>query len=159
MMKIKELVIKAIEEDCLDKMLAGQDSYKCEISEFVAAEVPTDWPNIIRTIYTLYQESPDLMVDDKFEEAINRLCNKGSFELYCAVMVVFFHIISEKRHIAPFNINSESLFRYIKEKLYIFEEELKSCKEWTGKRYQDGLWGDIQRVNTILYEDYGISFI
>lgn len=159
MMQLRELVIKSIKDDDLDKLLLGYDGYKCEISEFIAAEVPTDWPNIIRTLYLVYKEMPNLMVDEKFEEAIISISNKGSFELYCAVMVVFFQIMSEERQIAPFKIDRETIIKNLKSKLLYFEKELKSCKEWTGKRYQDGIWGDIRRVNTILYEDYGVTII
>lgn len=159
MMQLRELVIKSIKEDNIDKILLGYDGYKCEISEFIAAEVPTDWPNIIRTLYLVYKEMPDLMVDKKFEEAILNISNQGSFELYCAVMVVFFQIMSEERTIAPFKINREVIINNLKNKLLDFQEELKSCKEWSGKRYRDGIWGDIRRVNTILYEDYGITII
>lgn len=158
-MKINELIMKAIKEDNLDKMLVGQEPYKCEISEFVAVEVPTDWPNIIRTIYNLYEEKPELLLKDEFEQSIKCICNKGAFELYCTVMVVFFQTINEERHIAPFKINRLIIFQDIRERLRLFEDELKSCKDWTGKKYQDGLWGDIRRVNSILYEDFGISII
>lgn len=106
-MQLKELIIKSIKEDNLDKILLGHDEYKWEISEFIAAEVPADWPNIIRTLYLVYKEMPDLMVDKKFEEAILSISNQGSFELYCAVMVVFFQIMSEERHVAPFEIDRE----------------------------------------------------
>ena len=158
-MQLKELVIKSIKENNLDKILLGHDGYKCEISEFIAAEVPTDWPNIIRTLYLVYKEMPDLMVDKKFEEAILSISNQGFFELYCAVMVVFFQIMSEERHVAPFEIDRGVIMTNLENKLLYFEEELKACKEWTGKRYRDGIWGDIRRVNTILYEDYGITII
>ncbi|MBP3489311.1 MAG: hypothetical protein J6K53_13045 [Roseburia sp.] len=159
MMQIKELVIRAIKEDALDKMLVGQDEYKCEISQFIAAEVPTDWPNIIRTIYLLYTEMPDLMVDKKFEEAIKCMCNKGAFEVYCAVMVMFFQIISEERHTAAFVVDRDSIVKNLKSKLHSFEKELRTCKKWTGKKYQDGMWGDIRRVNSILNEDYAITIL
>lgn len=99
------------------------------------------------------------MIDCKFETAIEGICNKGAFELYCAVMVIFFQIMSEERNIAPFKIDRERLIGNLKTSLRCFEEELKFCREWTGKRYQDGIWGDIQRVNKILNEDYGITII
>lgn len=159
MMQIKELVIRAVKENCLDKMLVGQGEYKCEINEFIAAEVPTDWPNIIQTIYSIYREMPELMVEDKFNKAIREICNKDFFELYCAVMVVFFQIMSEERNTAPFNIDRQKVISMLKNKLHYFESELKTCKEWTGKRYKDGMWGDICRVNGILNEDYGITII
>lgn len=158
-MQIKELIIKAIEEDCFYKILLGQDEYKCEISQFIAAEVPTDWPNIIRALYMLYKDMPDLRIRDRFEEAIIYIYNQDFFGVYCAVMVIFFQIMSEERHIAAFTVNREEILRSLRGKQYFFEKELKGCKEWTGKKYQNGLWGDIQRVNNILNEDYEITII
>lgn len=158
-MIIKELVLKAVKEDNLEQVLIGKEDYKCEISEFIATEVPTDWPNIIRSVYVLYKEMPDLIIDNKFEHAINCMCDKTYYELYCAVMVIFFQIMSEERHIAPFHVNRESIIKKMRHKLHSFKEELQLCKEWTGKKYQNGLWGDICRVNTILMEDYGITII
>lgn len=158
-MQIREKILKSIDKDCLDQMLMGQGEYKCEISEFIATEAPTDWPNIMRTIYLLYNEMPDLQLDFKLENALIRMCNQGAFGVYCGTMVVFFQIMSERRCVAPFRLKKEIVIPKIGRKLYCFEKELKGCRLWTGKKYQDGLWGDIRRVNSILDEDYGIRII
>lgn len=157
-MKIKELIIKSIKENSFDKLLLGDEEYRCEVSEFVATEVPTDWPNIVRTIYVVYKEMPELMIDKKFEEAINDLSERGYLELYCVAMIVFFQIINEEKHSAPFRIK-RTIVEKLSEKLLCFKEDLKTCYKWTGKKYKDGLWGDIKRINSIFYEDYGITII
>lgn len=158
-MQVKELVVKAANEGNLYKILLGQDEYKCEINRFIAADVPTDWSNIIRAIYVLYKEMPNLNIKEKYEEAINYICNQGFYEVYCAVMVVFFQIMSEERKQAPFMLNRGVILRKLRTELQNCEEELKKCKEYTGKKYTDGMWGDIRRVNNILNEDYGITII
>lgn len=160
MMEIKELILKAIESECLEKVLAGEGGYRREVSEFIGSEVPTDWPNIIRGgIYKAYVEYPELGINIKFENAIISLCEGGYYDVYCATMVVFFQIMSEERKNAPFSIERTYVLGKLKEGLVRNKEELEKCKGWTGRRFPDGVWGDIRRVNSILSEDYGITVI
>lgn len=160
MMEIKELILKSVENKSLEKVLTGEGEYKKEISEFIGSEVPTDWPNIIRGgIYRVYEEHPELNIDVRFENAIISLCEGNYYDVYCVTMVVFFQIVSEERKSAPFSINRLVILQKLKEGLLRNKVALEKCKKWTGGRFLDGIWGDISRVNSILFEDYGIKII
>lgn len=158
-MQIKDMIVKAINEGNLCKVLLGEGEYKCEVSRFIAADTPTDWPNIIRVIYLLYKEKPSLNIKDKYEEAINYMCNQSSYDVYCAVMVVFFQIMCEEGKQAPFTINRDIILKKLRSRLQYYKEELKKCRDWTGRKYKNRMWGDIERVNDILNEDYEITII
>lgn len=47
-MNIEQIVIRAINRNELYKVLLGEGKYKVNISPFIGANVPTDWPNIMR---------------------------------------------------------------------------------------------------------------
>lgn len=159
-MEIKDLILKSVENKSLEKVLTGEGEYKKELSEFIGAEVPTDWSNIIRGgIYKVYMECPEVNIDVRFENAIISLCEGNYYDVYCVTMVVFFQIMSEERKSAPFSINRLVILQKLNEGLLRNKIALENCKEWTGRRFPDGIWGDIRRVNTILYEDYGIKII
>ena len=159
MMNVRELVKQANKRDKLMELLEGKGEYKYEVSEFIGANVPTDWARIIDSgIYEEYRINKDESLKEKMENAICKMCQGNEFEIYCATMVVFFQIMSEKRNEAPFNISLQ-LTPILKQALQSNKGKLELYKEWTGKQYENGAWGDIERVNSILNEDYGLTII
>ena len=160
MMEIKEIVLKATELGCLEKVLRGEGEYRKEVSEFIGSEVPTDWSNVIRGgIYKIYVENPEININNEFENALINLCKGNYYDVYCATMVTFFQIMSEERKSAPFFIKRKIVLEKLKKGLIKNKSELEKCNKWTGRRFPDGIWGDIRRVDSILFEDYGITII
>lgn len=159
MMNVRELVKQASYNDEITELLEGKGEYNCEMSEFIGANVPTDWAQIIDSgIYAEYRNNNDEALKEKMINAIFKMCQGSEFEIYCATMIMFFQIMSEKRNEAPFNI-SHQLITILKQALQSNKEKLELYKEWTGKQYKNGAWGDIERVNSILNEDYGLTII
>jgi hypothetical protein len=158
-MNIRELVKRASKSDKIMELLEGKSEYRCEVSEFIGANVPTDWAQIIDSgIYEEYRFNKDEELKEKMKNAICMMCQGNEFEIYCATMIMFFQIMSEKRNEAPFNISIQ-LMPILKQALQNNKEKLELYKEWTGKQYKNGVWGDIERVNSILNEDYDLTII
>ncbi|URZ01289.1 NAD glycohydrolase toxin immunity factor [Clostridium felsineum] len=159
-MNIEQTVIKAIERDELYKVLLGEDGYKVELSSFIGTNVPTDWPNIMRGgIYKIFNEYPELNIKSKLEDTLFFLVNKGTFEIYVAISVLFFQIMSEENKTSPFKINKDKLVDNVHDALVKNKTEMYKYKEWMGQYYSNGLWGEIERINNILKEDYNITII
>jgi hypothetical protein len=159
-MNIEQMVIESIKRDELYKVLLGEDRYKVELSPFIGANVPTDWPNIMRGgIYKIFNEYPKLNIKAELENTLCFLLDKGVFEIYVAVSVLFFQIISEENGVAPFKINRDKVVTNIRSRLMKSKKEMYQYKKWMGEYYSNGIWGEIERINNILKEDYAITII
>lgn len=159
MKNIDEKIRRAIANKDLEKLLTGEKPYTCEISEFIPVSVPTDWPNIIRTMYLVFENDKSIEIDLQLENTLIMMCNKNYFTIYCAIMVCFVQIMNQRDNSASFYINIDRIITVIKKNIYIYKDELMICKNWSGYRFKDGLWGDISRVDNILYEDYGMRIL
>lgn len=157
-MNIEQMVIKSVKNGEFYKVLLGENKYKVDVSHFIGANVPTDWPNIMRGgIYKVFDEYPELNVVEELENTLCFLLNKGIFEIYVSVSVLFFQIISEENGKSPFKINRNKLLNITKEVLSKNQEEMCNYKKWMGEYYSNGIWGEFERINNILIEDYDIS--
>ena len=159
-MNIEQIVIESIKRKELYKVLLGEDKYKVDISPFVGANVPTDWPNIMRGgIYKVYIEYPELNIAEELENTLCFLLDKGIFEIYASVSVLYFQIISEENGASPFKINRDKILNIIRSVLLKHQNEMYNYKKWMGEYYSNGIWGEFQRINNILNEDYAITII
>lgn len=159
-MNIEQIIIKSIKRKELYKVLLGEDKYKVDISPFVGANVPTDWPNIMRGgIYKVFNEYPELNIDNELENTLCFLLDKGVFEIYVSVSVLFFQIISEENGISPFKINRDKILNITRRVLLKNQNEMYNYKKWMGEYYSNGIWEEFQRINNILNEDYAITII
>lgn len=159
-MNIEQMVIESIKQNELYKVLLGDDKYKVELSSFIGANVPTDWPNIMRGgIYKIFNEYPQINVKEELENTLNFLLDKDVFEIYVAVSVLFFQIMSEENMTSPFKINREKIVSSVRSTLMKNKDQMYQYKKWMGGYYQNGIWGEIERINNILKEDYGITII
>lgn len=159
-MNIEQIVIESIKRKELYKVLLGEDKYKVDISPFAGANVPTNWPNIMRGgIYKVYIEYPELNIAEELENTLCFLLDKGIFEIYASVSVLFFQIISEENGASPFKINRDKILNIIRSVLLKHQNEMYNYKKWMGEYYSNGIWGEFQRINNILNEDYAITII
>jgi len=157
LLMIKAKVDKAIKNIRMKDLLLGKADYKCELSEFIPVNMPTDWPNIIRYIYINYENNKNCK--KLYEAALFEILKGDYYELYCGTMIVFLQIMNEHENNSPFTIQTDRCIELIKEGVDKKREELCASKEWTGYLFPDGLYGDIKRIDMILQEDYGISIL
>lgn len=67
-MNIEQMIIESIKRKELYKVLLGEEDYKIDISEFIGANTPTDWPNIMRGgIYKAFINYPKLNIAKELE--------------------------------------------------------------------------------------------
>lgn len=159
-MNIEQMVIESIKRRELYKVLLGEDEYRVDISAFIGANVLTDWPNIMRGgIYKIFNEYPELNIAEELETTLLYLLNKGVYEIYASVSVIFFQIISEENGNAPFKMDRDKILNIVRRALLKNQDEMYSYKKWMGEYYSNGIWGEFERINTILKEDYGIAII
>lgn len=159
-MNLEQIIIEAIKKNELYKVLLGDEQYKIQISSFIGANVPTDWPNIMRGgIYKVFNEYSDLHIKEKLENSLEILLKKDVFEIYVAVSVLFFQIISEENNTSPFRINREKIIGIVRNVLVQNKIEMIKYTKWMGEYYKNAIWGELERINNILTEDYNISII
>lgn len=159
-MNIEQIIIDSMKRKELHKVLLGKDNYKVHISPFIGTNVPTDWPNIMRAgIYKVFDKYPELNIDEELENELYFLLDKGILEIYVSVSVLFFQIMSEENGTAPFKINRDKILNIIRDVLVKNQNEMCEYKEWMGEYYSNGIWGEFERINKILKEDYGITII
>ena len=154
------MIIESIQRKELDQVLLGEDKYRVDISPFIGANVPTDWPNIMRGgIYKIFNKYPELNIDKELENTLCLLLDKGIFEIYTSVSVLFFQIISEENEESPFRVNRGKLLSIIRKVLLENQTEMYHYKKWMGEYYSNGIWGEFKRIDNILNEDYSITII
>lgn len=159
-MDIEQIVIESIKRKELYKVLLGEDKYKVNISPFIGANVPTDWPNIMRGgIYKVFKQYPQLNIKEELENALCFLLDKEVFEVYVSVSVLFFQIISEENGVSPFKVDRDKILNNIRNVLIKNQIKMYQYKKWMGEYYPNGIWGEFERINNILKEDYGITII
>ncbi len=159
-MNIEQMIIEAIKKNELYKVLLGEEEYKMEVSQFIGANVPTDWPNIMRGgVYKVFNKHPDLHINERLENALEILLSKDVFEVYVAISVLFFQIISEENKISPFRIDRKKIIGNVRNVLVYNKTKMKSYKKWMGEYYKNGIWGEVERISNILMGDYGINII
>ena len=73
--------------------------------------------------------------------------------------IYFFQIISEESGISPFKINRDKILNITRRVLLKNQNEMYNYKKWMGEYYSNGIWGEFQRINNILNEDYAITII
>ncbi|URZ02573.1 hypothetical protein [Clostridium felsineum] len=67
--------------------------------------------------------------------------------------------MSEENKTSPFKINKDKLVDNVHDALVKNKIEMYKYKECIGQYYSNGLWGEIERINNILKEDYDITII
>lgn len=149
---------KAFEKREFYELLTGRSGYDVPVLG-IPVRVPTDWTEIIPNgVFKLYDESKDEGIIKQYSEAIIRIINGNSTDIWIAANILFNQLSSQQKGKAPFNIKNEIL-RDFNEALKSKKNEISCNQEYDGNQYSNGLMGDIERLNRILETKYTISMV
>lgn len=153
-------LINLIKEKKMLMLLEGQNGYQFELDQWIGANVPTDFVKVItKVLYPLHEKYPELHIEEKFVEVLNEMIDGGIFDLYCALSVFYVHVMYQMKGKASFNVDIEGLLLNFKNKILRSRIELENYKEWEGKDYENGMWGEILRKDMLLRKNYNLKLI
>lgn len=156
----KELFLEAVEKNEVNKYFRGDGNYKVPVPHMVPINIPTDWTYIIPAgVYELYRERPDLRVDELFQTALLEMAANDNLGLYAAVNLVFDQLLREKDGSAPFAIDKERLLPLLQAELSKKRSSLKGDFTWMGKGNPEGLWSELNRIDSLIRKKTGFKII
>lgn len=156
----KMLLLKAIKEKEVIKYLEGKDGYNFEVEHWVNASAPTDWTKIIpKGIYAVYRENPEFKIDEIYEDALLEMMDGDPFDIYVALPIIHFQLIREERNASPFTIDKIKVLKKLSQTLIRNKEKLMNYFEWEGKKYKEGIWGEVIRIDKLFKSKWNISII
>jgi len=146
---------EAFEKKECYELLTGIKRYELKVSD-MPIPIPTDWARVIpKGIHALFQQTKDPSVPEQFEQAVGRLLTEGNEKVWNAAYILFIQLGEEYESRASFLLNRNifPLFHKAVRENRAFLESHETG--WGGMTY----FQDIQRMNRILWEDYGITFL
>jgi hypothetical protein len=154
------LTRKAFAEDNVVDLLQGTNGYACPIDRFTPANIPTDFGRVLdQGIYRFYNENHEKTMIDNFKEAICKLCEGSPAQIWIAFMYYWHQLRNEAKGKSAFILNDINLSVCVKEAIKKHENELRICKDWQGWNEENGLWQEIQRINNIARNNYGVEIL
>jgi hypothetical protein len=139
--------------------LQGRDGYRVETEPWTPAHLLTDWTKIIPWgIYEVYKENPELGLDKMIEDAILEMMDGEPFDIYVALTLVYFQLLSEHYDKSSFIIDRNKVLKKLRQTLINNKEKLMNYFEWTCGNYEGGAWGEVVRINELCKDDnYKVS--
>lgn len=158
--ELLELTKQAFEKDEVVEFLQGFPPYTCPVNRFVPANVPTDFERITRmAIYEYYKQTKNQKIIEKMKNALLELFEGDAVQIWIAYTMCWTQIYFEKKGIAPFHLADQELLDNVKSVLLRNKEELCLCKEWQGHARKNGLWDNINGMNNVMREKYGVDML
>ena len=165
-MKFDEIFEKtkyAFENDEVYELLTGKKGYSYQ-NNFVSASVPTMFNYVFEDgIFPYFKRATPLeqrRIIASLSSTFSKLIDStDEVEVWWAFMILKSQKNAEERSLlSPFKIAdlfwSSLHFSIIKNK-----EKLSLNRTYFGSDYSNGLYGDVERINQILLEDFGIDVI
>jgi hypothetical protein len=138
-----------ISEAELDKVLAGDSGYEIQC---IDGYIPTDTARVMEQQLT--NSGSDSQSETAFVAALIRLAgrqDKGWLVMYYLVDIVHW----ERKH--QKTLLSADVVELIAQNLLKWQAAWSVDRSWNGYQFQDGLWGDVRRLSSILSSKYGIN--
>lgn len=155
-----QYLLEAITNNEMVEWLEGKGKYKQDPNYFTNISAPTDWTIIIpKELYKLYSDKPELKVDSILEDSLLKMLDREPFDIYVALSVFYFQLLEEQRGTSPFIINRSKLISKLKKTLIENETKLKNYYEWVGTQYNEGVWGEVLRINSLCISKWNFSII
>jgi hypothetical protein len=133
MMKVIDLLLKAIKENEFNEFLRGDNYYELQRPYMSPTELPTDWDLILKEgIYKYFREKPNDNIDNRFEKALTEIMFdvKG---IYCTLNLFWNYLMDETYKSAPFKIKKDKIIQTLSEELKKHRNEFIMDKRWAGQ--------------------------
>lgn len=153
-------MLEAIKKGEVIEFLEGKGNYKVGMDQWANASAPTDWTRIItKGVYVVFSENLELNVKELFEDALLKMMDRDTFDIYVALAVIHFQLIREQRGASPFAMDREKILHKLRKTIIDNEEKLRNYFEWEGKAYKEGMWGEVIRVDTLCRNKWNLSIL
>jgi hypothetical protein len=119
------------------------------------AEMPTDPDQVFDAIKEYYKVSNDQNIWLSFEKGMIKL-NETSQGAWFSIYYLSMYL-SYKKYTGKNFIDLSSLIQTIENGLNRFQSELHENKNWVGYDFENGLWGDANRLINILIKKFEIK--
>lgn len=157
-MNCLELLNKALEEMDMAAFLRGEFPYEIEQSQYESNSEPTDVSKVLsRAIYIKYKE--DAKIRRIFEDTLLQMTNGTVLDIYIALLYIVSQLFKEKNCLSPFKLNFEVILPKLKSNLQVNKENFMQDIVFSNGFIKKNVWSEIQRLNSICYEEYGISLL
>lgn len=153
----------AFENGEVFELLMGYKGYSYQAPKYMASVPTCDefvFENGIYPYYRLINNDKKKQVVHKLEAAFREMMKSDdAISVWWALSLLYGQKLSESKYKdSPFFI-SDVLLKEIKETLTTKKEELLENKTFEGATYENGLWGDVLRINAMLMENFNISIL
>ncbi|MDO5133736.1 MAG: hypothetical protein Q4D81_12275 [Eubacteriales bacterium] len=146
---------KAYERHELLPLLKGQGGYSLPVPDF-PVDIPTDWTRIIPLgIHRLFAERKEPGIIKDYEKAIRELCGGSGTDVWICAYVLYVQLDTEARGMGAFSID-RGLIPVFTEAVARNAPFLKENRYGTDTL---SMYEDIQRLDTILREDYDLNIL
>lgn len=141
---VHRIVENEINSNNIHDLLIGTNG-KRFVNEYDPQDLPTDYVMVLKAIHNVYSNNKNDNYIKLFEKTIEQLLNGNELEIYSACYYLFIQMMYEHENKANFKIN-RNLLTVAKEKVENRKSELSKYKEYFGKEYANGVYGDILRL-------------
>lgn len=149
----------AFENNEVTELFRGQKDYGFDNLKHIPANVPTDINLIlVYGVYPLCKET-NIPVSECIKNAIKDLLNASLSDIWIAYFLAMCQKRNEVQGISPITVIDETVSLAISECVKNNKKELGRCKEWGGYGMQEGIYGDIVRLDNHLFEDYKVRLL
>ena len=151
---LKDTAEAFAKKECYE-LLSGSKGYELKVFD-MPIPIPTDWARVIpKGIHALFKQTKDPSIPEQFEKAVGRMLKEGNEKVWYAAYILFIQLGEEYERRASFLLN-RNIFPLFHEAVRENRTFLETHETgWGGRSY----FQDIRRMNRILYEDYGITFL
>lgn len=155
-----EMCMDAYNKDEFRKLFLGEEPYKFGNLKHIPANVATDIGAIIdQGIYKIYNNG-NIAIISMLEKAIYDLLSQNSaHSTWTAYFILRYQYRNEIKNDTPFKIITSRLCNDVSTIIKERKEQLSACKEYTGYGLANGLWDDIQRLESVMLCNYGTSIL
>jgi hypothetical protein len=151
-----EIVKNALDKDELDLLLLGKPEY-CYLPRWVSTPGNTDLVELLTTLYEEYGQYHHEEIKEQLCRAITKIVS-----IYDGLIPVANCILLEssrrKNDIFSLDLPLEEIAIELNESIKKYYSQLRDDKNGAGSRWDDGLLGDLRRLNKITIKKGGPSF-
>jgi hypothetical protein len=119
------------------------------------SDMPTDPDQVFDSIKEYYELTNDKSIWSSFENEITNL-NKISYGSWLSVYYLSMYL-SYRKYTGKELINLDETIKVIENGLEKFKTELEQNKKWAGYEFENGLWGDVIRLVSIVNKKFEIN--
>jgi hypothetical protein len=151
-----EIVKNALDKDELDLLLLGKPEY-CYLPRWTSLPTNTDLVELLNTLYEEYGQYHPAEIKDRLSHAMTKIVSTYD-GLIPVANCILLESYRRKNESFSLGLPLEEIAVELNESIRKFYSQLREDKSGTGSRSDDGLLGELRRLNRITTKKGGPSF-